>query len=124
MSYDLVLWKRSTRTKTAMLKECFDRIMDGNDHIGMDFFNSKSFYSDMESEFGKRESQYFGADVYNCPFLYDTGEGEYGNWIVFNLSWKDHQETSNKIIEFAVKNEIMVYDPQIEGVYGNKKPKT
>ena len=33
------------------------------------------------------------------------------------------QETTNKIVDIAVKNGIMVYDPQRECVYGNKRPK-
>ena len=123
MSYDLVLWKRSIRTKTAMLKECFENIMEGKDHTAMEFFDEESFYAGMESEFGQRYPQFFGKEVDDCPFLYDTGKGEYGNWMVFNRVWTDYLETTNKIVDIAVKNGIMVYDPQRECVYGNKRPK-
>lgn len=123
MSYDLALWKRSARTKTAMLKDCYNSITQEKDHISMDFFDNEPFYSEMEIEFGKRQPQYFGTEIDDCPFLYETGKGQYGNWIVFNLTFTNHQETNNKIIEIAVKNGIMVYDPQRECVYGNKRPK-
>lgn len=123
MSYDLVVWKRSKRSKTAMLKECFENIMEEKDHNAMDFFDEESFYIDMETEFGKKETQYFGKEIDDCPFLFETGKGEFGNWIIFNLVWSNYQETTNKIVAIAVKNGIMVYDPQRECVYGNERPK-
>ncbi|ADV48741.1 aldehyde dehydrogenase [Cellulophaga algicola DSM 14237] len=123
MSYDLVLWKRSSRTKTAMLKECFESIMEEKDHTAMEFFDEKTFFTDMETEFGTQQAQYFGEEIDNCPFLYETGKGDYGNWILFNLVWSDYQDTTSNIVAIAVKNGIMVYDPQRESVYGNRRPK-
>jgi len=123
MSYDIVLWKRSTRTKTAILKECYEAIMDEKDHTAMEFFDEAPFFADMEAEYGIRQPQYFGTEIDDCPFLYETGKGEFGNWIVLNISWSDYQKTIDVVVEIAVKHGIMVYDPQRESVYGNKRPK-
>ena len=77
----------------------------------------------MEAEYGIRQPQYFGTEIDDCPFLYVTGKGAFGNWMVFNISWSDYQKVIDVIVEIAVKHGIMVYDPQRESVYGNRRPK-
>jgi hypothetical protein len=122
MSFDLVIWKHSARTKTAMIQECYDAIINNKDHTAMDFFNEYILLNDFEIEFGKRQKDYFGGEVDNCPFLYSTGREEFGNWIIMNLNWSTHQETKNKIVAIALKHGLMVYDPQQKVVWGNKRP--
>lgn len=122
MSFDLVVWKRSARTKTAMLQECYDAIIEEKDHTAMDFFDEDAFLSDFEAEFGKRQKEHFGEEVDNCPFLFSTGRGQFGNWVFFNLNWSTHKETENKIVPIALKHGLMVYDPQQKSVWGNKRP--
>jgi hypothetical protein len=48
MSYDVVLWKRSCRTKTAMIMECYEGIMEEKDHKAMDFFDEELILRDLE----------------------------------------------------------------------------
>ena len=122
MSFDLAIWKRSARTKTAMLQECYDAIIDDKDHTAMDFFNEDIFLNEFEIEFGKRQKEYFGNDVEDCPFLYSTGRGQFGNRVIMNLNWSSHQETQSKIIPLALKHGLMVFDPQQKVVWGNKRP--
>ena len=122
MSYDLAIWKRSVRTKTAMLYECYDAIIKDKDHTAMEFFDEDEFLNDFEAEFGKRQKEYFGDDVDDCPFLFSTGRGEFGNWVMMNLNYSTQQITTDKIIGMALKHGLMVYDPQRKAVWGNKKP--
>lgn len=122
MSFDLVIWKRSARTKTAMLQECYDAIIEGKDHLAMDFFDEDVLFSDLEIEYGKKQKEYFGDDVDHCPFLFSTGRGQFGNWVFLNLRWSTHQDATNTIVSIALKHGLMVYDPQQEAVWGNKKP--
>jgi len=63
-----------------MLAECYERILEGEDHMAMDPFDEESLFADLEAEFGERQHGYFGEDVDECPFLFSTGRGEYGNW--------------------------------------------
>lgn len=47
MSFDLVVWKRSARTKTAMLQECYDAIIEEKGHTAMDLKNFRHVMVDM-----------------------------------------------------------------------------
>ena len=122
MSYDLAIWKRSDRTKTAMLSECYDAIIEENSHTAMEFFNEDEFLNGFEEEFGKRQKGYFGKEIDDCPFLFSIGTGEFGNWVLMHLNSSTQQITSNKIIAMALKHGLMVYDPQRKAVWGNKRP--
>lgn len=122
MSYDLAIWKRSARTKTAMIYECYDAIFEETDHTAMDFFDEDALFADLEIEYGKRQTGYFGEDVDDCPFLFSSGRGEFGNWVLMHLNFSTHQETKNKIVSIAIKHGVMVYDPQQKAVWGNKRP--
>lgn len=123
MSYDLAIWKRSARTKTAMIYECYNAILKETGHTAMEFFDEDAVFGDLEIEYGKRQSGYFGKDVDDCPFLFSSGRGEFGNWILIHLNSSTHQETKNKIVSIALKHGVMVYDPQQKAVWGNKRPK-
>jgi len=122
MAYDLAIWKRSARTKTAMLAECYEAIMEDKDHTAMDFFDENLLLKDFEKEYGKLHAEYFGEDVDDCPFLFSQGKGEFGNWILFHLNWSKYQETTNKIVTIALQHGLMVYDPQRGAVWGNRRP--
>ena len=122
MSFDLAIWKRSPRTKTAMIYECYDAIIENKDHTAMDFFDENALLDDLAIEFGERHQEYFGKDIDDCPFLFSTGRGEFGNWVFLNLNWSTHQDTKSKLVSIALKHGLMVYDPQRKGVWGNKRP--
>jgi hypothetical protein len=120
MSYDLAFWKRSTLTKTAMLVETYESICAGKDHISMTFFDAQSVLHDLEEKFGNLDNF---EDENPVPFTMDIGAGEKGNWIVLNCVHSRAQEIENKCIAIAVKNDIMLYDPQRVAVWNNKRPK-
>ena len=132
MSYDLAIWKRSPTTKTAMLQECYEAILEDTDHIAMDFFDQTELIKDFEKEYGTWQGEYFGNvsedenandnAIDDCPFLFHTGQGKFGNWFLFHLKWSAHQTTTQTIINIALKHSLMVYDPQRACVWGNKRP--
>ena len=105
-----------------MLLECYAAIVEDNDHTAMDFFDEVLVFNRLEAEYGRRKPQYFGDEADDCPFLYSTGRGEFGNWIYFNLNWSTHRETTEKILLIAIENGLMLYDPQSKLVWGNRKP--
>jgi hypothetical protein len=122
MSFDLVIWKRSATTKTAMLSACYAAIIEDRDHQAMEGFDENALLSSFETVFGERHSDYFGADIDECPFLYSVGRGAFGNWMICHLNWSTYVETTQKIVQIALQNDLLVYDPQHETVWGNKRP--
>jgi hypothetical protein len=122
MSFDLVIWKRAATTKTAMLKTCYAAIIEEQDHPAMEAFDEEVLLSSFAEEFGVRQKDHFGVDTDACPFLYSVGRGSFGNWMVCNLNWSTHLEASKKIVQIALQQGLLVYDPQHESVWGNKRP--
>ncbi len=120
MSYDLAFWKRSKLTKTAMLVETYQAICDNKDHISMTFFDSEQVLNDLKDAFGDLDN-FEGENP--IPFIVDTGGGENGNWIILNCVYSQVQEVTDKCVEIAVKNGIMLFDPQIVCVWNNRRPK-
>ncbi|MDR1821064.1 MAG: hypothetical protein LBQ91_01370 [Oscillospiraceae bacterium] len=120
MSYDFAFWKRSKLTKTAMLRETYESICNGNDHISMAFFDAQKVLNDLKDSFGYLDD-FESAD--SVPFTMDIGQGENGNWIILNCIYSKAKQVEEKCIEIAVKNDIMLYNPQQTSVWNNKRPK-
>jgi len=53
----------------------------------------------------------------------DIGRGENGNWIILNCIYPKAKDVTNKCVEIAVKNDIMLFDPQQVCVWNNRRPK-
>ena len=52
MSYDFAIWRRSERTKTAMLADAYDAICDGSDHPAMAPFELGALERALREQFG------------------------------------------------------------------------
>ena len=57
------------------------------------------------------------------PFTMYIGHGENGNWIILNCIYPKAKEVTNKCVEIAAKNDIMLFDPQQVCVWNNIRPK-
>lgn len=103
-----------------MLSECYAAMLEGRDHTAMDFFDQDLVFNDLEAEYGQRQPQYFGDE--NCPFMYAIGHGEFGNWMLLFLNWSTHQDVQTKIETIVLEHGLMVYDPQNQLVWNNRRP--
>ena len=123
MSYDLAIWKRSPTTKTAMLDACYQAIIDGTDHEAMARFDDEPLMAGLEKAFGTRHTQWFGDDADKAPFLYETGSGEHGNWMLLTCTYSAIQQVFPVVADLAVGQGLMVDDPQRGAVWGNRRTK-
>jgi hypothetical protein len=118
MSFDLAFWKRSPTTKTAMINACYDAIIEGTTHPEMAPFDRESVVADIVQLLGSP------TDPYNpFGFQLDQGKGPHGDWIIVSVVHSKAHEVNDKLVKIAVKHGIMLYDPQVQGVYNNRRPK-
>ena len=115
MSFDLAFWKRSNRTRTAMLLETYKSICEGKDHPSMDFFDGAKVVSELTAKFGDVDSD-------DGFYSLDIGEGKYGNWVIINAFFSKAEEVSAGCEKIAISNNIMLFNPQRNIVTNNVAP--
>lgn len=117
MSYDLVFWKRGPKTKTAMLKETYDALCEGNSYLSMEHFPVDELLSDIKDNLG----DWNDADNQYALEVHDV-RGKEGEAVFVHCGFSVASEVFPICVELALKYDIMLYDPQRVGVWNNKRP--
>jgi hypothetical protein len=116
VSYDLAIWKRSSTTKTAMLAEVHKAICDGADHPAMAPFDMDALEDALEAEFGEYKNNP------DATIIGESGNGASANWLILQCAHSDANLVAAKVVPIAIKHGLLVYDPQRQVVWGNKRP--
>jgi len=116
MSYDLAIWKRSTTTKTAMLAEAFEALSEGRDHPAMTKFDVQGLEQALKDAFGDYDKN---AD---CLIACAWGSTTVADWLLIQCNFPVAEEVLEKIVPIALDLELLIYDPQREVVWGNRRP--
>lgn len=116
MSYDFAIWKRSETTKTAMLAEAYEALSLGRDHPAMTTFDAEQLDQALKNEFGNDKDT-------NSLIACAWGNTANADWLLVQCSFADADEVISKIVPIVLDLELLVYDPQKEIVWGNKRPR-
>ncbi len=116
MSFDFAIWRRSPTTKTAMLAEVYESIRQGRDHPAMATFDLPAFEEALRDEFGAAAFETDGL------LLFASGSSPNANWAIVECAHSVANEVAMRLIPVALAHELLVYDPQGKGVWGNKRP--
>ncbi len=116
MSYDLAIWKRSETTKTAMVAEAYKCICDGHSHPAMAPFDLVALASALEHEFGDHTGASEG------EILSETGTVDGASCLVVHCAHSAAASISPRVAAIALSQGLLVYDPQRDVVFGNKRP--
>ncbi len=115
MSFDFAVWKRSARTKTAMLADSYESICAASGHAAVDGFDTAGLQRALQDHYGV-------TDPDDLPFAVETGEAVGSSWLVVNAPFSGADEVRDVLVELALARGLMVYDPQREVVWGNRRP--
>ena len=117
MSFDLVFWKRGAKAKTAMLRETYAALCEGDSYSSMGHFPAEQLLSDIKAELGDWNDE-------NNPYALEISDvrGEEGEGVFVHCAFSDAKEVTAICIELALKHDIMLYDPQRVSVWNNKRP--
>ena len=115
MSYDFAVWKRSATTKTAMLIDAYEAICAASAHSAVDNFDTAEL---------ERALQHHCEilDIDELPFAVETGEAAGSSWLVVNCPFSAADEIRDVLVTMALDRGLMVYDPQRQVVWGNRRP--
>ena len=116
MSYRLAIWKRSETTKTAMLDEAYNAIRDGGDHPAMAPFDLAALERALTDEFGDYKNT--AGSAIAC----ETGNTTAAAWLIVQCARSAAESVTAKVTPIACGQGLLVYDPQREVVWGNKRP--
>lgn len=117
MSFDLVFWKRGPKTKTAMLRETYAALCEGNTHISMEHFPIEQLMNDIKDKLGDWNDE-------NSKYALEVSDvrGEDGEAVFVHCAFSSAEEVTKICIDLALKYDIMLYDPQRVAVWNNKRP--
>lgn len=120
MSFDLAIWKRSPTTKTAMVVQVYEAICNGQSHPATAAFDVAEFESALISEFGNYQNE---PDMFDC-IIHSVGSASDGSncWLIISCAHSNSAEVSSRLLPLALQRDLMVYDPQRQAVWGNKRP--
>lgn len=116
MSFDLAIWKRSATTRTAMLAEAYNAICAGGDHPAMAPFELHPLERALEAEFGDYKN------TLDSIIVCETGTTPAANWLIIQCAHSNSELVAEKVVPIALKLGLLVYDPQRQAVWGNKRP--
>lgn len=116
MSFDLAIWKRSENTKTAMLAEAYTAICKGDDHPAIAPFDLNVLEKALKTEFGDYTNTVEG------PIVCETGSSIRANWLIVQCAHSLAVSVLAKVIPIALAQGLLVYDPQRQAVWGNRRP--
>jgi len=120
MSFDLAIWKRSATTKTAMLAEVYAAICDGQTaHPAITTFDLAELEAALKAEFGDYTKE---PDMFGCPIQCERGASDSGSWLIAHCEHSAAGDVSSRVIPIALDRGLLVYDPQRQTVWGNKRP--
>ena len=120
MSFDLAIWKRSATTKTAMLAEVYEAICNGRtDHPAMREFDLPALERALQAEFGDYTKD---PEMLDCPINCYRGVSDSGCWLTVHCSHSVAADVLSRVIPIALSQGLLVFDPQRQAVYGNKRP--
>lgn len=117
MSYDFAIWKRSADTKTAMLLESYEALSHGDSHPAMQGFNGKKLEKALKKEFDYEKTKP------ECMIALAPGSRDKVNWMMIHCNFPDAGEVTERVLPIVLDMELMLYDPQRECVWGNKRPR-
>jgi hypothetical protein len=120
MSFDLAIWKRSPTTKTAMIVQVYEAICEDQPHPATGAFDVAEFESALISEFGNYKKE---PDAFDC-LIHSGGSACDGSncWIIVCCAHPMAAEVESRLIPLALQRELMVYNPQRQSIFGNKRP--
>jgi hypothetical protein len=116
MSYDYAIWKRADTAKTAMLAEVYKAICDSTPHPAMAAVDMTAFVHDLDLKFHSPNENADG------PFLYEWTQNDALAYVVLNCNFSAISEVEPVVVALALEHGLLVYDPQRELVWGNKRP--
>lgn len=111
----LAIWKRAPSVRTAMLSEAYEAICNNVGHEAMDTFDSVKLKKALVKEFGK---QIMGKGE---PFKLEFGSADNSTWALCHLPVGTRFDVIGRIVTIAMNQCLLIYDPQIEGVWGNRR---
>jgi hypothetical protein len=116
VSYDYFIWKRSDTTKTAMLEGVSDAISDALPHPAMAVVDMTAFVQEIDLHFHKPNEDP------ESPFLYEWNQNDELAYVVILCNYSTIKQVEPVVVDLAVKHGFLIYDPQREAVWGNKRP--
>ena len=116
MSYDFAIWKRSETAKTAMLAEAYKCICNGGSHWAMAPFDLAALEGALKREFGAYTTATPG------EVLCESGTADGASWLVVQCSHSAAASVAPRVASIALSQGLLVYDPQRNVVFGNKRP--
>ena len=116
MSYDYIIWKRADTTKTAMLAEVYKAICESKPHPAMAAVDMTAFVENIDKSFNKPNEDDDG------PFLYEWTQNDEMAYVVLNCSRSTVRQVEPIVVALALEHGFLIYDPQQELVWGNKRP--
>ena len=114
MSYDLAIWKRSATTKTAMLAQAYRALSEGRDHPAMQRLDLSELARALKDEFGDY-------DTAQCVIACATGQTQRADWLTIQCSFSDADSVVSRLVPLVLDLGLMLYDPQREVVWGNRR---
>jgi hypothetical protein len=116
MSYDYIIWKRADTAKTAMLAEVYEAICESRPHPAMAAVDMTAFVDDLDLKFHKPNENVDGA------FVYEFVQNHALAYVVLNCNFSATTEVEPVVVDLALEHGLLVYDPQRELVWGNRRP--
>ena len=101
-----------------MLAEAYKAICDGGDHPAMAPFDLSALEKALELNSAITRTKFIGL------ILCETGTTPTANWLIVSCGHSAKCGSSPKGIPIALKLGLLVYNPQRESVWGNKRPDT
>lgn len=114
--YQLVFWKKSICKPRMEVQKTFAAIEQNRDFETMTFFDSGQLIADLKQDFpelGEPESRLYTVEL---------GRGERGNWLIFKSERTLAKKSVFRIVDIAVKNGLILYDPQQKYAWDGAMP--
>jgi hypothetical protein len=114
--YHFAIWKRSPTAKTAMLAECYERIQASTTHEAMTAFDPDGVEASIREHFRLEQG-----GIYSAVRM-GVHRSEQACWMLVTTTPGAMAEVRDHIVRAALADELMVYDPQLGAVWGNRRP--
>lgn len=100
-----------------MLAEAYEALSEGKDHPAMTTFDVQKLDQAL-----RREFEGYGKDP-KCVIACAWGNTKNADWLLVQCNFPDADDVISKLVPIVLDLELLVYDPQREIVWGNKRPR-
>lgn len=114
MSHDLGFFACTQGATTEKIRSVYLSSCEGNNIVWPSDKNFTNFAQELEYKY-PQISSYSDNDVDDCPWScdFDIGKGH----LIVSMVYSRSQEIGNYIWELLQKNQVIVFDPQIDKAY-------